>query len=166
MHRDAYIRIFERLGLRYVIVAAMSGAMGGSASEEFLADAEVGEDTYVKCTNCDYAANVEAVQVPAAAPIAFDGLDAAHVEDTPDTPTIDTLVAHLNERFPRADRPWAAGDTLKNVIVLLRHPDGTQNPSPSACQATARSTGNGSRRRWPRPRSRRSPRCTSPPIPH
>jgi len=65
-HRDAYIRIFDRLGLRYVIVAAMSGAMGGSASEEFLADAEVGEDTYVKCTNCDYAANVEAVQVPAA----------------------------------------------------------------------------------------------------
>ena len=63
-HRDAYIRIFDRLGLRYVIVAAMSGAMGGSASEEFLADSEVGEDTYVKCSNCDYAANVEAVQVP------------------------------------------------------------------------------------------------------
>ena len=127
-HRDAYIRIFDRLGLRYVIVAAMSGAMGGSASEEFLADAEVGEDTYVKCSNCDYAANVEAVQVPLAAPVDASGLEQAHVEDTPDTPTIDTLVAVLNERFPRADRPWAAGDTLKNVVVLLRHPDGTSEP--------------------------------------
>ena len=66
-HREAYVRIFDRLGFDYVIVAAMSGAMGGSASEEFLAKAEVGEDTYVRCTNCDYAANVEAVRVPAPA---------------------------------------------------------------------------------------------------
>src|SRR6478735_3788381 len=102
-HREAYIRIFSRLGLRYVIVAAMSGAMGGSASEEFLADCVNGEDTYVKCSNCDYAANVEAVQVPTAAPVDATGLEQAHVEDTPDTPTIDTLVAMLNERFPRDD---------------------------------------------------------------
>jgi prolyl-tRNA synthetase len=127
-HRDAYIRIFDRLGLRYVIVAAMSGAMGGSASEEFLADAEVGEDTYVRCSNCDYAANVEAVQIPQAAPLDASELPAAQVHDTPDTPTIDTLVAMLNERFPRNDRPWAASDTLKNVIVLLRFPDGTTEP--------------------------------------
>jgi len=128
-HRAAYVRIFDRLGLNYVIVAAMSGAMGGSASEEFLADAEVGEDTYVRCSNCDYAANVEAVTVPIA-PAAIDAtaVPQAHVEDTPDTPTIDTLVAVLNQRFPRTDRPWAAGDTLKNVLVLLRHPDGSTEP--------------------------------------
>ena len=66
-HRDAYIATFERLGLPYVIVSAMSGAMGGSASEEFLAPIDVGEDTYVRCTACDYAANVEAVRVPVAA---------------------------------------------------------------------------------------------------
>ena len=128
-HRAAYVRIFDRLGLNYVIVAAMSGAMGGSASEEFLADAEVGEDTYVRCSNCDYAANVEAVTVPIA-PAAIDAtaVPEAHVEDTPDTPTIDTLVAVLNQRFPRTDRPWAAGDTLKNVLVLLRHPDGSTEP--------------------------------------
>src|SRR5262249_20760038 len=71
-HRDAYVRIFDRLGLDYVIVAAMSGAMGGSASEEFLAKAETGEDTYVRCTNCDYAANVEAVKVPVPASIPYD----------------------------------------------------------------------------------------------
>ena len=127
-HRDAYIRIFDRLGLRYVIVAAMSGAMGGSASEEFLADAEVGEDTYVKCTNCDYAANVEAVQVPAAPALDPSALPLAQVQDTPETPTIDTLVAVLNERFPRSDRPWVGSDTLKNLLVNLRHPDGTIEP--------------------------------------
>ena len=128
VHRDAYIRIFDRLGFEYVIVKATSGAMGGSKSEEFLAKAEVGEDTYVRCTHCDYAANVEAVQVRAPEPTAYDDVPAAHAEATPDTPTIDSLVAHLNEKFPRDDRPWRAGDTLKNVLVTLKHPDGTREP--------------------------------------
>lgn len=127
-HRDAYVRTFDRLGMEYVIVKATSGAMGGSASEEFLVPAVNGEDTFVRCTSCDYAANVEAVEVPAPEPTALEGLPAAHVEDTPDTPTIDTLVAHLNEHFPREDRPWRAGDTLKNVLVVLRRPDGTREP--------------------------------------
>ncbi|GAA1962392.1 proline--tRNA ligase [Nocardioides panacihumi] len=127
-HRDAYVRIFDRFGFDYVVVKATSGAMGGSASEEFLAKAEVGEDTYVRCTRCDYAANVEAVQVSPPAPQPYDDVPAAHAEDTPGTPTIDTLVDHLNERFPRDDRPWAAGDTLKNVLVILKHPDGTREP--------------------------------------
>lgn len=127
-HREAYVRIFDRFGFDYAIVKATSGAMGGSASEEFLAKAEVGEDTYVRCTACDYAANVEAVEVRAPRPQAYDDAPAAHAEQTPDTPTIQTLVDHLNDRFPRADRPWHAGDTLKNVLVLLKHPDGTREP--------------------------------------
>ncbi len=127
-HRDAYVRIFDRLGFEYAIVAAMSGAMGGSASEEFLATAEYGEDTYVRCSNCDYAANVEAVEVAVPEATPYDDLPAAHVEDTPETPTIQTLVNHLNGTFPRADRPWGAGDTLKNVIVTVKHPDGTREP--------------------------------------
>jgi prolyl-tRNA synthetase len=127
-HRNAYIKIFDRLGFEYVIVKATSGAMGGSRSEEFLAKAEVGEDTYVRCTSCDYAANVEAVEVPAPEPQAYDGVPAAHAEQTPDTPTIQTLVDHLNEKLPREDRPWHAGDTLKNVLVVLKHPDGTREP--------------------------------------
>src|SRR5919107_1881332 len=117
-HRDAYIRIFDRLGFEYVIVKATSGAMGGSRSEEFLAKAEVGEDTYVRCTSCDYAANVEAVQVRAPSPVPYDDAPAAHAEQTPDTPTIDTLVAHLNEQHAREDRSWTAADTLKNVLVV------------------------------------------------
>src|SRR3954470_20982347 len=125
-HREAYIRIFDRLGLDYVIVSALSGAMGGSKSEEFLTPASVGEDTYVRCTICDYAANVEALRtlVPPALP--YDDVPAAHVEDTPDTPTIETLVALANGRsdLRRSDRDWTAADTLKNVVVKLRHPGG------------------------------------------
>ena len=126
-HREAYVRIFDRLGLDYVVVQADSGAMGGSASEEFLAVAEIGEDTFVRSPG-GYAANVEAVVTVAPDPQPFDGLPAAHAEQTPDTPTIDTLVAHLNERFPREDRPWTGADTLKNVLVVLRHPDGSREP--------------------------------------
>jgi len=127
-HRAAYINIFDRLGFDYVIVKATSGAMGGSASEEFLATADNGEDTYVRCTSCDYAANVEAVQVPVPEAISYDGSPAAHAEDTPDTPTIQTLVDHLNTAFPRGDRAWAASDTLKNVLVMVVHPDGRREP--------------------------------------
>jgi len=127
-HRAAYIKMFDRLGFDYVIVKATSGAMGGSASEEFLATAENGEDTYVRCTSCDYAANVEAVQVPVPPVLSYDGVPAAHVEDTPDTPTIATLVDHLNTAFPRPDRAWQASDTLKNVLVMVVHPDGRREP--------------------------------------
>jgi prolyl-tRNA synthetase len=127
-HRAAYVRTFDRLGFDYVVVKATSGAMGGSRSEEFLATAENGEDTYVRCSSCDYAANVEAVQVRPPQPVPYDDVPAAHAEQTPDTPTIDTLVDHLNEWFPREDRLWDAGDTLKNVLVVLKHPDGTREP--------------------------------------
>ena len=129
-HRDAYIATFERLGLPFVIVSAMSGAMGGSASEEFLAPIEAGEDTYVRCSQCDYAANVEAVRVPIPPDQPFDDVPAAAVLDTPETPTIATLVDLLNARqdLRRPDREWAASDTLKNVIVWLREPDGSRQP--------------------------------------
>jgi prolyl-tRNA synthetase len=127
-HRDAYIRTFDRLGLDYVIVSAMSGAMGGSRSEEFLCPTPAGEDTFVR-TAGGYAANVEAVTTAAPEPVPYDDIPAAHVEDTPDTPTIDTLVAHANEHHPRDDgRPWQAADTLKNVVVMLVQPDGTRQP--------------------------------------
>ncbi|WP_432892525.1 proline--tRNA ligase [Kribbella sp. CA-245084] len=127
-HREAYIKIFDRLGFDYVIVQAMSGAMGGSRSEEFLAIAENGEDTFVRSAG-GYAANVEAVVVPQAAAIDASDVPAAEVVDTPETPTIDTLVDALNAKHARADgREWAAADTLKNVLVMLVHPDGSREP--------------------------------------
>ncbi|SFK35388.1 proline--tRNA ligase [Cellulomonas sp. KH9] len=121
--RGAYQRIFDRLGLEYVIVAATSGAMGGSRSEEFLTPTAIGEDTFVRSPG-GYAANVEAVTTVVPDAIDWSAAPAAHVEDTPDTPTIDSLVALANERLPRDDRPWTAADTLKNVVVALVQPTG------------------------------------------
>lgn len=124
--RDAYERIFTRLGLEYEIVQADAGAMGGSRSEEFLHPTAVGEDTFVRSAG-GYAANVEAytTEVPEARPI--EGLAPATVFDSPNTPTISTLVDLANERHPRDDgRAWTAADTLKNVVLALRHLDGTR----------------------------------------
>ncbi|UKD55293.1 proline--tRNA ligase [Amycolatopsis sp. FU40] len=119
-HRDAYIKLFDRLGLEYVIVAATSGAMGGSASEEFLAVAENGEDTFVRSTESGYAANVEAVVTPMPAARPLEGLPEAQVHHTPDTPTIETLVAFFNAAG--LGREFTAADTLKNVLVKTRQP--------------------------------------------
>lgn len=125
-HREAYQKIFARLDLRYVIVSAVSGAMGGSASEEFLAESEVGEDTFVRCLESGYAANVEAVitAVPPALPI--DGQPAAVVHDTPDAPTIASLVDWANSAdLPQFEgRQVTAADTLKNVLLKTRQPGG------------------------------------------
>ena len=104
----------------------MSGAMGGSASEEFLVVSDTGEDTYIRCRSCDHAANVEAVKIPAPSVVA-DEAPAVHFEPTPDTPTIEALVRLLNERYPRPTQ-WSAADTMKNVVVTLRHPDGRWEP--------------------------------------
>ncbi|MGA1837840.1 proline--tRNA ligase [Herbiconiux sp. 11R-BC] len=124
--RDAYERIFSRLGLEYVIVKADAGAMGGSKSEEFLHPTPVGEDTFVRSAG-GYAANVEAFTTLVPEAIPFDGLPAAEVHDTPDTPTIQTLVDAANADHPREDgRPWTAGDTLKNVVLALTHLDGSR----------------------------------------
>jgi prolyl-tRNA synthetase len=119
--RDAYERIFQRLGLEYVIVAATSGAMGGSRSEEFLTPTPIGEDTFVRSPG-GYAANVEAVTTVPPAAISWEDAPAAHIEETPGAPTIESLVTLANDRFPRADRPWTAADTLKNVVLVATLP--------------------------------------------
>ena len=123
-HRDTYERIFTRLGLDYVIVNAMAGAMGGFHSEEFLHPCEIGEDTFVRSSS-GYAANAEAVTTVVPEPVDASGIGPARVVDTPDTPTIDSLVELCNRAYPRSDgRAWTAADTLKNVVVTLIHPGG------------------------------------------
>ncbi|MER5789212.1 proline--tRNA ligase [Streptomyces sp. NPDC001980] len=109
LHRAAYQRIFERLGLDYRIVAATAGAMGGSKSEEFLAPAEAGEDTFADCPNCDFAANTEAISYTLK-PVDASGVPALEEIPTPDTPTIETLAAHLGV---------PASATLKNLLVKV-----------------------------------------------
>ncbi len=124
--RDAYERIFTRLGLEYVIVQADAGAMGGSKSEEFLHPTPVGEDTFVRSAG-GYAANIEAFTTVAPPAISFKDLTSAEVFDTPDTPTIQTLVDRANSAHPRPDgREWTAADTLKNVVLALMLSDGTR----------------------------------------
>ena len=113
-HREAYISTFNRLGLKFNIVSAVAGAMGGSKSEEFLAPCATGEDTYVLCPSCGYAANVEAMKtrVPTKE---FETAPEMQLLDTPDTPTIETLVDLLNAKF---NAGITASDTLKNVLLV------------------------------------------------
>ena len=125
--RDAYERIFTRLGVEYVIVKADAGAMGGSASEEFLSPSPIGEDTFVRSAG-GYAANVEAVKTVAPEAKSIDGLPAAKVHPSPNTPTIATLVDLANAQVPREDgRKWTAADTLKNVVLALTSPEGKRS---------------------------------------
>jgi len=125
-HREAYQKMFARMSIRYVIVSAVSGAMGGSASEEFLAESEIGEDTFVRCLESGYAANVEAVTTAVPDPVSVDGLAAPQVHDTGDTPTIATLVDWANTvgLAEFAGRTVTAADTLKNVLLKVRVPGG------------------------------------------
>lgn len=124
--RDAYERIFNRLGLEYVIVQADAGAMGGSRSEEFLHPTPIGEDSFVRSAG-GYAANVEAFTTEAPAARSYEKLTPQEVLETPDTPTIATLVDVANSKHPRPDgRAWTAADTLKNVVLALTHLDGTR----------------------------------------
>jgi len=113
-HREAYIKTFNRLGLDFNIVSAMSGAMGGSKSEEFLAPCPTGEDTYVLCPNCGFAANVEAMVTKVAA---YSGTEPSALEvfDSPNTPTIGSLVELVNRKF---NQNITGADTLKNVLLI------------------------------------------------
>jgi len=90
LHHDAYVRIFDRLGLEAVPVEASSGNMGGSDSIEFMVPADTGEDDVVRCTACDYAANIE--RATSALPPIDDTSGPTEVERFP-TPGIRTIAA-------------------------------------------------------------------------
>jgi prolyl-tRNA synthetase len=113
-HRAAYIKTFDRLGMKYNIVSAVAGAMGGSSSEEFLAPCPTGEDTYVLCPKCGYAANVEAMTTKVA-PGDASSVGTLEVFDSPNTPTIDSLVELLNAKFGGG---YTGASTLKNVMLM------------------------------------------------
>ncbi|MEY4327557.1 MAG: hypothetical protein RIR71_227, partial [Actinomycetota bacterium] len=121
--RDAYERIFQRLGVEYAVVKADAGAMGGSKSEEFLNPSPIGEDTFVRSAG-GFAANVEAVKFAVAADVDGSKNPQAVVHDSPNTPTISTLVDYSNTSFPKGDGVWTAADTLKNVVLALISPEG------------------------------------------
>lgn len=113
--RAAYERIFTRLGLEYVIVKADAGAMGGSASEEFLSPSPIGEDTFVRSSG-GYAANVEAVTISSPAEQSLEGKQPMHVEDTPGTTTISAVVEFANQKL---DIPITPANTLKHIVLAI-----------------------------------------------
>ncbi|WP_250505647.1 proline--tRNA ligase [Bowdeniella massiliensis] len=119
-HREAYEKIFQRLGLDYVICAAMSGAMGGSKSEEFLFPTAIGEDTFVRSPG-GYTANAEAVETPVPADVDFSSVPEPSQIHTPGAKTIATLVSGLETEAPR-EQGWSAADTLKHVVLKVSHP--------------------------------------------
>ncbi|OZG64590.1 prolyl-tRNA synthase [Bifidobacterium hapali] len=128
--RGAYERIFQRLDLKYVPVFAMSGPMGGSASEEFLAPMAIGEDTFALAPS-GKAWNVEALHTPELPEIDASGTPAASKEPTPDAKTIDQMIERANADHPRTDgRSWEASDILKNVVIAVKHPEDSEHEEP------------------------------------
>ncbi|OKL55143.1 proline--tRNA ligase [Bowdeniella nasicola] len=119
-HRVAYEKMFTRLGLDYVICEAMSGAMGGSKSEEFLFPTAIGEDTFVRSPG-GYTANAEAIQTPTPEDVDFSDVPAPAQIHTPGAKTIATLVDGLNAEAAR-EQGWSAADTLKHVVLKVTHP--------------------------------------------
>lgn len=124
--RSAYARIFDRLGIQYVIVHAVSGPMGGSDSEEFLAPMAIGEDTFALAPS-GKAWNVEALTTPPLPDVDFHATPAMCAMQTPEATTIDALVQVSNDLHPREDRPWQASDTLKHLIIAVKHPADNQS---------------------------------------
>ncbi|MSS12188.1 proline--tRNA ligase [Bifidobacterium tsurumiense] len=119
--RSAYERIFQRLDLKYVPVFAMSGPMGGSASEEFLAPMPIGEDTFALAPS-GKAWNVEALSTPEVPEVDYSSIPAAQKKPTAHAETIDGMVERANELYPREDgRQWQASDILKNVVIAVKH---------------------------------------------
>ncbi|RSX54859.1 proline--tRNA ligase [Bifidobacterium dolichotidis] len=128
--RSAYERIFKRLDLKYVPVFAMSGPMGGSASEEFLAPLSIGEDTFALAPS-GKAWNVEALKTPEVAEIDASATPAASKKSTPNAGSIDEMVAFANETYPRTDgREWQASDILKNVAIVIKHAEDDDHDEP------------------------------------
>ena len=128
--RGAYERIFQRLDLKYVPVFAMSGPMGGSASEEFLAPMPIGEDTFALAPS-GKAWNVEALSTPEPPAVDCAATPAADKRATPNAGAIDEMVDYANARYPREDgRAWQAADILKNVVIAVKHAEDENHDEP------------------------------------
>ena len=128
--RGAYERVFSRLDLQYIPVFAMSGPMGGSASEEFLAPMPIGEDTFALAPS-GKAWNVEALTTPEVPEVDCAAVPAMVKRETPDSKTIEALVETANRLYPREDgREWTAADTLKTVAVTVLHAEDEEHDKP------------------------------------
>ena len=119
-HRDAYLRIFERLGIPAIPVEASSGTMGGSDSTEFMCPAGAGEDMVAYCPDCGYAANVEKATSRLEEVADGPGLDAPERFDTPGVRTIEDLATGYDAPATRQVKTLVYVLDGKLTLVLMR----------------------------------------------
>ena len=118
-HYDAYRRIFDRCGLKYVIVEAYSGTMGGTHSHEFTAPTDAGEDS-VAISECGYAANLEKAEALAPAVEDLAGDASPEPFSTPGQKTIDDLAKFTGESPARLMKTLVYVVDSKPIVILLR----------------------------------------------
>ncbi|MBQ1299407.1 MAG: proline--tRNA ligase [Aeriscardovia sp.] len=116
--REAYEKVFRKLGVSYVIVRAFSGPMGGSESEEFLCPLEIGEDTFVQAPS-GKAWNVEALKTPEKEED-FSSAPLPRQIETPEGGSINSLKAFL-------EKEGISSPILKNIVILLKAPEGKKS---------------------------------------
>ncbi|MCK6613567.1 MAG: proline--tRNA ligase [Ignavibacteriaceae bacterium] len=119
LHDQAYRNIFTRCGLKFFVVGASSGAMGGSGSEEFMVNAQAGEDTVAHCEHCGYAANVEVAASRAASVARHPESKANELIYTPNVKSIDELSAFLRIREEECAKSRVYIADGKAVLVLM-----------------------------------------------
>ncbi|MBV6511048.1 MAG: Proline--tRNA ligase [Ignavibacteriaceae bacterium] len=119
LHDQAYRNIFTRCGLKFFVVGASSGAMGGSGSEEFMVNAQAGEDTVAHCEHCGYAANVEVAASRAASVARHPESKANELIYTPNVKSIDELSAFLRIREGECAKSRVYITDGKAVLVLM-----------------------------------------------
>jgi prolyl-tRNA synthetase len=116
---DAYVRIFDRLGLDYVVVEAEPGQIGGGVNHEYMARAEVGEDRFAECENDDYLADVKAATPMPPEPASSEGAAPLEVVDTPGASTIEAVSALLGCRPEEMLKTMLYDAGGKTVAVLV-----------------------------------------------
>ena len=139
-HRAAYLRIFERLGIRAIPVEASSGAMGGRDSTEFMCPSDAGEDLVAYCPDCGYAANVEKATSQLAGVSDGPGLPAPERFDTPGVRTIEDLATGYDAPASRQIKTLVYVLDGKLTLVLMRgdHPLNEQKLADATGAATIR----------------------------
>ncbi|MCX7611788.1 MAG: proline--tRNA ligase, partial [Ignavibacterium sp.] len=123
LHDEAYRRIFTRCGLKFFVVGASSGAMGGTGSEEFMVKSEAGEDTVAYCESCGYAANVEVATSKVSSPERETESKQVYEIHTPNVKSIDELCEFLkiDESVCAKSRIYISNN--QPILVLMQGND-------------------------------------------
>lgn len=122
-HYDAYCKTFNRVGLKFFVVGASSGAMGGSKSQEFMVESNSGEDTCAVCYDCGYSANVEVASSGITPVGKIDNCPTIEEFATPNSKTIDDLVRDFNLDSNHCAKSVVYMYDSKPILILMRGND-------------------------------------------